>query len=90
MEVRSADRGRGDLDNRVCWFLNLRIGNRINADVVFAVPAECSHSNIFFKLLTAYRCVDPRAKSDHCGFCAGTLYLAAATFIADVANFDNF
>src|SRR5271165_6427635 len=39
MEVRSADRGRGDLDNRVCWFLNLRIGNRINADVVFAVPA---------------------------------------------------
>ena len=64
MEVRSANRGRGDLDNRVCRFLNLGIGNRIDADVVFTMPTECSNSNIFFKLLTAYRCVDPRAESE--------------------------
>src|ERR1700722_11453285 len=43
MEIRPADRGRSDLDNRVGRFLDLGIGNCINSHVVFAVPTKCSH-----------------------------------------------
>ena len=74
MEVRSANRGRGDLDNRVRRLSDLGIRNRIYPDVVFAVPAECSHSNISFKLLTTYRFADPRARSVTAVTVPGALY----------------
>ena len=46
------------INNRVCKFLDLGIGSRINSDVVFAVPAECSDGLSFFSLwLSAF--VDP-------------------------------
>ena len=50
MEVRSANRGRGDFYNRVRRLFDFRIGNRIHSDVVFAVPAECSHRSTCFGL----------------------------------------
>ena len=44
MEVRATDRGGGDFDDCVRRFLDHRIGNCVDANVVFTVPAECSHS----------------------------------------------
>jgi hypothetical protein len=46
MQIRPANRGRGDLDNHVCWLLDLWVGDPIHPDVVFSVPTKGSH-NIF-------------------------------------------
>ena len=73
--------------NRVRWFLDFLIGYRINSDIVFAVPAECSHRSMLFGV---FAFVD--AEHDTITpFSAPTRdYLAAATFIADFANCDSF
>ena len=47
VQVRAANCGRGDFDDRVRRFLNGWIGNCIDAHVMFAVPAECSHRIVF-------------------------------------------
>ncbi len=61
MQIRPADRGGGDFDDRVRRFLNHRIGNRINADVRFAVPAECSHFRLRAPLSRRGRMVGNKA-----------------------------
>lgn len=43
VQIRTTDCCRGDFDDGVRRFLNGRIGDGIDANVVFAVPAECSH-----------------------------------------------
>jgi hypothetical protein len=39
MEIGAADRTSCDFDDGISWVLNLWIGNRIDANVAFAVPA---------------------------------------------------
>ena len=43
VEVRSADRGRGHLDDAVARLHDLRIVDRIDANVVLSVPGQCAH-----------------------------------------------
>jgi hypothetical protein len=43
VQVRAADRGRGDADDRVGRVLDRRIGDLVDADVAFAVEGECLH-----------------------------------------------
>jgi hypothetical protein len=43
MQVRTADRGRGDLDDDVGGVDDLRIGNGVDTDVFLAVPNERFH-----------------------------------------------
>jgi hypothetical protein len=43
MEVRAADRRRGDLHDGVAGVQDLGVGNRLDPHVGFAVPADCSH-----------------------------------------------
>jgi hypothetical protein len=43
VQVRGADRGRGDLDDRVGRFLDTRIWNLDHRDVPLALPGKCSH-----------------------------------------------
>ena len=46
VQVRAADRGRGDLDDRVARIDDLGIVDRVDADVVLAVPGERAHQAI--------------------------------------------
>jgi hypothetical protein len=39
MEIGAADRTGCDFDDGISWVLNLWIGNRIDANVAFAMPA---------------------------------------------------
>ena len=43
VQVGSADVGRRDLDDRVGGFLDLRVGDGVDADVALAVPGDCLH-----------------------------------------------
>ena len=43
VEVRAADGAGRHLDDDVAGILDLRIGNRVAADVALAVPAQCLH-----------------------------------------------
>jgi hypothetical protein len=43
MKVGTTDRASGDLDDRISRMLDLGVGNRVNANVAFAVPTECAH-----------------------------------------------
>ena len=51
MQIRPANRSGSDFDDRIRRFLNHRIGNRINANVRFAVPTESSHFRLRASLL---------------------------------------
>ena len=43
MQVRAADRGRGDADDGVARIDDLRIRHRLDAHVVLALPGQCAH-----------------------------------------------
>src|SRR5690606_26321653 len=43
MEVRAADGGRSDPDDRIARVDDLGIGNGFHTDVVGAVPGDCAH-----------------------------------------------
>jgi hypothetical protein len=43
MQVRSADGGRGDLDDDVARILNGRIGDGVDANIAGRVPTKCFH-----------------------------------------------
>ena len=43
MEVGPADSARRDPDDGVGRLLDLRVGNRVDANVALAVPSDCSH-----------------------------------------------
>ena len=43
MQVGAADRAARDLDDRIARRLDPGIGHRVAADVLLAVPAQCSH-----------------------------------------------
>ena len=43
MQVGAADRAGGDLDYRIAGVLDLRIGDGVDANVAFPVPAKCAH-----------------------------------------------
>src|SRR6185369_6091606 len=43
VEVRAADRGRGDADDGVAPVQDRRVGDVFYPDVVFTVPTECFH-----------------------------------------------
>jgi hypothetical protein len=44
VEVRAADAGRGNSDNRVGGLLDRRVGHRVDAHIALAVPGHRSHS----------------------------------------------
>ncbi len=46
MQVRSADRGRGDLDDGIARIDNLWIRDRFNPDIVFSLPGQSSHEGL--------------------------------------------
>ena len=46
MQVRAADSAAGYLDDCIPGMLDLGIGNRIDANVTFSVPAKCAHIEI--------------------------------------------
>jgi len=46
MEVRTADRAGGDLDDGIASVLDFGIRHALAADVVLAVPGQRSHSNL--------------------------------------------
>ena len=43
VQVGAADRGRGDLEDRIARIDDFGIGNGVDANVVAAVPGECAH-----------------------------------------------
>ena len=47
MEIGAANGAGRDLDDRIPRMLNLRVGDRIDADIALSVPTECAHSNFF-------------------------------------------
>src|SRR4051794_987289 len=47
MQIGAADRARGDADNRIRLRQDLRVGNRLDSHIVFAVPAISSHEDSF-------------------------------------------
>jgi hypothetical protein len=51
MEVRTADRAGGDLDDRVASVLDLGIRYTLAADIVLAVPGQRFHSNLLAEKL---------------------------------------
>src|SRR4051812_9738327 len=53
MEVRTADRSASDLDDGIARIQDFRIGNGINTDVFFSIPAECFHATT-----SSRRCCD--------------------------------
>src|ERR1700748_3621061 len=80
MEVRAANRGRGDLDYRVRRLLDLGIGNRINSNIVFAMPAKSFHEK------SSSSCWIPISFA-----CPLRInYLAAAILMAAFASSDSF
>jgi len=48
VQIRAADGAGRNLDDGVPRILDLRIRNRIDANVAFSMPAECAHY-IFLK-----------------------------------------
>jgi hypothetical protein len=46
VQVRTADGGRGDLDDRIAGIDDLGVGHGVHADVVFAVPGQGAHGRL--------------------------------------------
>jgi hypothetical protein len=45
VEIGSANNRRADLNDCIARILNLRVGNSLEANVTFAVPAKCLHAD---------------------------------------------
>ena len=46
VQIRAADRAARDLDDRIAWILDRRVGNRVAANIFLAVPDESFHQNL--------------------------------------------
>src|SRR5690606_10395797 len=44
MQVRAADRGRGDLDDRIGRLLDARVGDGLDRHLASSLPRECLHA----------------------------------------------
>src|SRR4051794_27245169 len=61
MEVRATDRAARHFDDRIPGVLDLRIGDAIAPDILFAVPDQCAHGNSCLWGLSG----EARAGADH-------------------------
>jgi hypothetical protein len=90
MQIGAANRGRGDLDDRIACVRGFRVRGTVDANIVLAVPCECAHHVCgYFTLALAVLMVAPMltelsaGRQDWHVFCLQPHFLAPIEDIPD-------